>query len=192
MPEISDAQFATLQRGQALLDKLWNDPKGGTAFKKRVKEIIPDAKIPELDIVDEATAPLVAALEEQKKANKSIADRLDNWEKSQKDSKEESELQSQLDSVRKTYGFTADGMDKLITRMKEKNNPDAEAAAAWVAAQERKAKPISSSNIGPSALNLYGTSTEDDTWAALNKNPEKWFDNEVATMLNEFADQEAA
>lgn len=192
MIEISEAELATKNRATALLDRMWNDPKTGMAFKKRVKELIPDAKIPELDIVESATAPLVAALDEQKAANKTLADRLDNWEKAQRDGKEESELQSQLDGIQKKYGFTADGMQKVVTRMKEKNNPDAEATAAWVAAQEKKARPITDSALMPAALNLYGSNSEDDNWAELNKNPRGWADKEILKIMNEFSEAEAA
>lgn len=192
MAEISDADLAVKNRAVALLDKMWNDPKEGMSFKKRVKELVPDAKIPELDIVDSATAPLVAALEEQKKTSKTLADRLDNWEQNQKNSKEEGELQTQLDHIQKQYGFTVDGMQKVVDRMKAKNNPDAESAAAWVASQERKAAPVSNSALMPTALNLYGSNSEDESWAALNKDPVKWADQEMVKMINEFAEQDAA
>lgn len=186
MAEISDAELAVKNRAVALLDKLWNDPKEGMSFKRKVKELVPDVKIPELDIVEGATAPLMAEIEEQKKANKTLSDRLDNWEKTQKDGKEEVELQSQLDSIKKAYGFTIDGMQKVIDRMKEKNNPDAESAAAWVASQERKTKPVTDSALMPAALNLYGSNSEDESWADLNKDPIKWADREMVKMINEF------
>jgi hypothetical protein len=191
MPEISQEQLDALTRGQNLLNKMWNDPKTGMAFKKKVKEFVPDAKIPELDIVDGATAPIFAELEEQKKANKTLADRLDNWETSQKNSKEESELQTQLDAIRKQYSFTPEGMQKVVDRMKEKNNPDADAAAAWVAAQERKARPVTPA-FSKTDLNLYGASTIDESMKELHTNPERWAVNEMEIMLNEFAQQDAA
>ena len=192
MPEISDADLAVKNRAVALLDKMWNDPKEGMTFKKKVKELVPDARIPELDIVASATGPLLAELEEQKSVSKSLKERLDSWEKTQKDSKDELELQAQLDGVKKTYSFTNDGMQKVIDRMKSKNNPDAEAAAAWVASQERKSKPLTDSALLPSALNLYGSNSSDDSWAELNRDPVGWADKEMVKMLNEFAEQEVA
>jgi hypothetical protein len=145
-----------------------------------------------LDIVANVTAPLVAEIEEQKKANKSLADRLDSWETNQKNGKEEAELQGQLDSLKKTYSFTPEGMQRVVDRMKEKNNPDAESAAAWVLAQEKKARPITDSALLPQALNLYGSNSEDENWAELNKDPKGWADRELVKMINEFAEQEAA
>lgn len=192
MPEISDTELAVKNRAVALLDRMWNDPKEGMTFKKKVKELVPDAKIPELDIIASATAPLVAEIEEQKKANKTLAGRLDNWEKSHKDSREENDLQLQLNSIKKQYSFTDEGMQKVIDRMRSKNNPDAEAAAAWVASQERKSRPVTDSALLPSAMNLFGSNSEDETWAELNKDPRGWADRELVKMINEFAEADAA
>lgn len=193
MAEISDNELLILRRAENLLNKMISDPKEGMENKRKIKEkYAPDANFPELGIVDSATAPLVAALEEQKKSNKTLADRLDSWEQNQKNTKEEGELQNQLDGIRKQYSFTPDGMQRVIDRMKEKNNPDADSAAAWVAAQERKSRPVTDSALMPSALNLYGSNKEDDDFAELNKDPQGWADRKVVQMLNEFAQSDAA
>ena len=192
MAEISDHELAVKNRAVALLDRMISDPKEGLATKRRIKALVPDANFPDLDIIDSASAPILSALEEQKKLNKTLADRLDSWEQSQKDSREEGELQAQLDGIRKQYSFSADGMQKVIDRMKAKNNPDADAAAAWVASQERKARPVTDSALLPSALNLFGSNSEDEQWADLNKDPRGWADRELVKMINEFAEQDAA
>lgn len=192
MAEISDAELAVKNKAVALLDRMINDPTEGLAVKRKIKQYIPEANFPELGIIDTTTGPLIAELESQKKHAKSLEDRLNNWEQSQKDNKEEVQLQTQLDGIRKQYGFTVDGMQKVIDRMREKNNPDAESAAAWVASQERKAKPLSNSNVFPTALNLYGSNSEDQDWADLNKDPIKWADNQLVAMINEFNEQDAA
>ena len=192
MPEISDQELAVLKRGQALLDKMWNDPKEGMAFKKKVKGILPDANIPELDIVDTATAPIFEKLEAAEKHSKTLEDRLNKWEQAQTDSKEEAALSVQLETVKKQHGFTVEGMQKVIDRMKEKNNPDVESAAAWVASQERRSKPVTDSVLMPSALNLYGSNKEDADYAELNRDPQGWADKKVVSMLNDFANQDAA
>lgn len=192
MPEISQSELETLRRSEALLNKMWNDPKEGLNFKRKVKEYAPDARIPELDMIQAAAQPFEEKFTKQAEEIKTMRERLEAREKKEKDDKEESELEASLARVKSQFKFTDEGLEKVIARMKEKNNPDAEAAAAWVAAQERKAKPISGSNIGPSALNLYGSKTADEQYAALNKDPIAWADNEIATMLNEFAQQDAA
>lgn len=194
MPEISEAELAVKNKAVELLNRMISDPKEGLDVKRKIKALIPDAKFPELDVIDTVTGPLLNRLAESEKTNKTLADRLDNWEKSQKDTKEESDLQSQLDTVRKQFSFTHEGMEKVIDRMKSKNNPDVESAAAWVAAQERKAAPITNSALMPSALDLYGSNRASDDLdiVALNKDPQGWADQKIVKMLNEFAQQDVA
>ena len=192
MVEISDQELAIKNRAVALLDRLWSDPKEGMSFKKKVKELLPDTKIPELDIVESVTAPLIADIEARKEENKKLAERLDNWEKSQTDLKEENALQARLDRAKKQYSFTDDGMQKLVDRMKAEKSADVEATAAWVAAQERKSKPITDSALMPTAMNLYGSNQADENFADLNKDPIGWAEREMVKILNEFADTEAA
>ncbi len=166
--EISKAELDILRNGHALLDKLWNDKDAGLNFKKMVRSKLPEAKIPELDTIEVVTKPIYDELEESKKKNKSLEDRLDQWEANQKNAKDENDLQSTLDRVQKDYGFTEEGMKKVKNRMMEKNNPDAESAAAWVAKQEPKAQPVASSNYMPQDLNLYGVQNKDDNFAQLH------------------------
>lgn len=192
MAEISDQDLAVKNRAVELLNRMINDPSDGLAVKRKIKALVPDANFPELAVIDNASAPIKAALAQAEVFNKSLSDRLDKWEASHKDAKEEGEIQAQLDSVKKQYSFTNEGMQKVVDRMKAKNNPDAESAAAWVAAQERKAQPVAHSALLPSALNLFGSNTADENWEALNRDPQKWMDNELVTMINEFAAQDAA
>jgi hypothetical protein len=161
-------------------------------FKRKVKELVPDARIPELDMIDTTVKPFEEKLAKQAKDNEALTARLDAIEKSKKDGDEESALVKSLDSARKKFHLTDEGFDKAITRMKEMNNPDAEAAAAWVASQEKKAKPVGSSSFAPSALNLFGSNKVDDTLADLHRDPIAWQDATIQTMLDEFAAQDAA
>ncbi len=194
MVEISEADLAIKNKAVELLNRMISDPKEGLSVKRKIKALIPEAKFPELDVIDTVTEPLVTRLAESEKTNKSLSDRLDNWEKAQKDSADESALQKQLDNVKKSYGFTDEGLQKVVDRMKTKNNPDAESAAAWVASQERKAKPISDSALLPSSINLYGSNSASDDVdiVALNKDPQGWADKKIVEMLNDFAQQDAA
>jgi hypothetical protein len=191
MPEISDTELVVLQRGKQLLDRLWNDPEEGMAFKEKVRKIIPNASIPELDIVKTATKPLTERLSRQEEENKALKDRLDKWEQRSKDSDEETKISQMLEEVRSKFHFTDAGMEKVVSRMREKSNPDAEAAAAWVASQEKKAKPITT-GISSSNLNLYGSNKEEESYKELNLNPEKWAVEQMEQMMNEFSEQDAA
>ena len=192
MPEISDAQLELANKYQTLYNKLWNDPKEGLAFKRKVKELVPEEQIPELDMIDTTVKPFEEKMAKQAEDNKALKERLDNIEKRSKDEKEESDLVKSLDSARKKFHLTDEGFDKAVARMKEMNNPDAEAAAAWVASQEKKARPVGSSSFAPSALNLYGSNKVDESMADLHRDPIAWQDATIQTMLDEFAAQEAA
>lgn len=192
MPEITDAQLALANKYQSLYDKLWNDPEDGLNFKRKVKKLLPDAQIPELDMIDVTVKPFEEKMGKIAEENKVLHARLDSIEKSKKDEKEEADFSKSLDAARKKFHLTDEGFDKAITRMKEMNNPDAESAAAWVAAQEKKTKAVGSSSFAPSALNLYGSNKIDESLADLHRDPQAWQDNEIEKMLNEFADQEAA
>lgn len=192
MAEISDHELAVLRHAEGLLNHMINDPKTGLDTKRQIKTIVPAAHFPELDMIENAAAPFKAKWAAQEEQNKSLEARLSKWETDHLNAKEEGELQSQLDGIKKQYSFTSEGMQKVVDRMKAKNNPDADSAAAWVAAQERKAQPVANSALLPSALNLFGSNEEDESWRALNQDPRKWMDNELVTMINEFAAQEAA
>jgi hypothetical protein len=190
MPEISDAELATLRRAQSLLDGLWNDKEHGMALKRMVKAKLPDARIPELDIAEPMLAPVKAELEEQKKANKTLADRLDAREAAEKEAKEDSDLTTSLAQAKKEYRLTDDGMAKVIKRMKDTNNPDPAAAAAWVTDHEPKPNPVAASSWSPSDLNLFGTGTKsaDEDIQSLHQDPIKWFDRKAAEILSETSD----
>lgn len=190
MAEISDHDLAVKNRAVQLLDRMISDPKDGLSMKRKIKELVPEANFPELSIIDSTANPILARQEELNKQNEALKARLDKWEQSQIDTREEGQLQSQLDGIQKQYGFTHEGMQKVIDRMKSKNNPDAEAAAAWVASQERKAKPIKDS-ISQSNLNLFGSNEADEDFKELNLNPEKWAVKTMESMMHDWENEAA-
>lgn len=186
MAEISDEQLATLQRAHKLLDTLWNDKDQGTAFKKMVKAKMPDVSIPEVDVAERLQKDSDEKYTKVEAQNKALQDRLDKWESSQKDKEEEGTLKKRIDAVQKEYGWTEEGMEKVIKRMREQNSADVESAAAWVDKHNPKAKPTTNSTPAymPEKMNLYGTGEKDERWADLNKSPERYFDKEVTNIMN--------
>lgn len=183
--EISQERLAALGRAEALLNTLWNDKEKGLEFKRMVKNKVPDAKIPELDIIETVTKPYNDQISALKESNKKFEDRLTAWETEKLNAKEEGDLTKMLDSVRSKHRFTDDGMAKVVARMKEKNNPDAESAAAWVLAQEVPVKPANSSIVPgvPGKANLFGSAKQTDEWKELNIDPLGYADNEIANIL---------
>lgn len=183
---VTKEQMAILQRGMTVMNKLWSDPKDGLAFKRKVKELIPDWQIPEVDVVDQAAGPLREELTGLKKQIEDLVGTITTERKTASEKAEETSLQGRLDAARREYQLTDEGMDKVLARMKETNNPDPSSAAAWVTDHMPKAKPTPAGGFGPRGLNLFGSANQDDSWAELHRNPDAWFDSEVNKILGEF------
>lgn len=192
---VSAARLRLLERDANLAHALWNDPQHGMKIKEIAKEKWPDSNIPELDAIKEVRkteTDLVAKIEAKEKA---LEDKISAWEKKQADKEEkenyfkaEREFAIQVDDTKKKYQLTAEGMEKVFQRMKEKNNPDVEAAAAWVTDHEQAAAPINQ----PSAqgnFNPYGANGVDKDWELLNKNPwdGKFAEQEINRITRDFA-----
>jgi len=183
--EVSKARLEALARAESLLNTLWNDKDEGLKFKRMVKDKVPTAKIPELDVIDAVVKPRDEKLSAIEEANKKLAERLDAYEKEKLDAKEEAEVQKHLDEVKSKNRFTDEGMRKVIERMKEKNNPDVESAAAWVLAQEPKTEPTKKSVVpgGFGKADLYGSATMSEDWKDLNLDPMGYADKEIMSIL---------
>lgn len=156
---ISKAELATLQNTASFLrEGLWNDKDIGLAVKKKAKERFKDINIPELEVEERMEAADKARKEELesiRKDNLTTKEEFEAFKKKQQDEKDNLTFMEQYEKVRKDYSFTEDGMQKVMARMKDKNNPDIESAAAWVARQE-PSKPVTSSNYMPSEFNAKG------------------------------------
>jgi hypothetical protein len=79
-------------------------------------------------------------------------------------------------------------MEKVFSRMKEKNNPDVEAAAAWVTDHEPKQSPLTNSSYSPAGMDVFGSSSGDKEFEEINKHAfdGKWFDKEVRSINEDF------
>jgi hypothetical protein len=186
MVEIDEEQLALLRRADAFLGKALNDGDIGPALQRKAKADFPNARFA-ADVADPFIKPIHDELKAEKEARTKLQDRLDARDKSEKDAKETSELNASLESARKRYRLTDEGMDKVMKRMRDMNNPDAEAAAAWVTDNEPAPKTTPASSYSPQALNLFGAGekSEDEKIQLLHRDPLKFFDREVADILAE-------
>lgn len=193
--EISRSLLNNLQGTAKIANALWNDEKIGMSVKERTKELLPNSNIPELDAfrtVKKSESEILTKVEEKEKA---LSARIEAFEKSQrerdeKDSnlKAEREFAADVDATKRKYQLTAEGMEKVFSRMKEKNNPDVEAAAAWVTDHEPKQSPITNSSYSPQGIDLFGSSSGDKEFEEINKHAfdGKWFDKEVRKINEDF------
>ena len=183
MPEATETQL----RAEALLNELLTDPKLGADVRAKAK-----AKYTDIQFVEDRMDPLVSGLREELATLKAEreADKAEREaeKKADADAKVQADLESAISAARAKYALNDEGFEKMVERMRTTGNvADAEAAAAWVAQnQPPPAKPGPS--WAPADLNLFGSSREsqDAKVRLLHTNPENFFDQEVAEILQEF------
>lgn len=186
MPMVDDAQWALHQRAMSLLNKMADDPAIGTQFKKLAKQVDGTLRFADLEAAEAAQKPLL-------EQNKALEQRLAKIEADREDERQRREadthtraLSDDIEQAARKFGLTDDGREKMKLRMTEKGSLDAEAAAAWVAAQAPKAAPSESSGaFAPAALNLYGSAEKEAQWEQLHTDPIRWQDAEVRKILAE-------
>lgn len=183
---IDRATWDLHQRALGLLNKMADHPDEGIAFKKMAKKIDGTLQFADLDVAERLQKPIV----ERQTATEARIQAMEEERAAEKLARQEQEhvrtLSSDVDAAVKRFGLTDEGREKMTTRMKEKGNLDAEAAAAWVASQAPKAKPSEGSGaFGPTALNAYGSAEIDETARALHEDPIRWQDAEIAKILAE-------
>lgn len=193
--EISKAEYDTLVGIRSLMDKAWDSKDKGSAFRRLLKDVDPTVKLPE-DVADSVIAPVRTELDEVKNQFKATSDRLDAFLKDTKDEKDTNALRADLTAAQKKFGLDEEGMTKVMQRMRDKSNPDVEAAAAWVASQAPNPQPISDHGISSISADLFGTTKKEDEFEALHTGgdpfkPGGWFDREATKILNEPTDQAA-
>lgn len=184
---MSKQELSVLQNAYSMLNKLYNHPEKAMEFKKLAKEA--GYKVPEIDTIERVTKPYDEKLAAFEEKSKKFMERMDKWENDNLSAKEENALRAELDSIQKKEGFTDEGMKKVIDRMREKNNPDVEAAAAWVKSKEPKPTPTTNThNFAQSKFkgsSLTGGGEEGEkAWDSLTKNPDDYFDSIVNDVLN--------
>jgi hypothetical protein len=185
---LSAEQHNVLQGAYNLMNKLYSHPDKAMDFKKLVKGA--GFAVPELDTIEKVTKPYDEKIAAWEDKFSKLEEKLAKRETEDLNAKEEAQLSKELESARKEFALTDEGMKKVLDRMKEKKNLDVEAAAAWVVSKEPKAQPTKTShNFSQSKFkgsSLIGGEKEEaeKTWNQLVKSPEDYFDNVVNDVLN--------
>lgn len=169
----------------ALLNKLTGDPKVGRQAKEAIRAVNPNARFPDLEIEDRVNTLVEERVSRAEKAAADAAAALEADRRQRAEERAESELARRIDSVRGKYRFTEDTMQKVFDRMKAENNPDIEAAAAFVNEGIPKPGPKPADNLLPQGLDLFGMQSKPDDLKPLHDNPMGWFDREVRAVLND-------
>jgi hypothetical protein len=193
---ISKQEYATLTGTFNLLDAAWKNKENGSAFRRALKAANPAARIPEED-ADAVAAPVLSELEKLKEENKKLLERMDAKDKAETDGKVEADMRAAIAQVRKDYNFDDEGMEKVFARMREKQNPDVEAAAAYIAKTLPKPQTVKEPGFAPQLADtktVFGAADGDDADMALLHSGRPWdfFDKTAAKILNEPSGQQAA
>lgn len=193
--EVSRSLLNNLQGTAKLANALWNDEKIGMTVKERAKELLPSSNIPEVDALRTARRAESEILAKVEATKTETFSRIEAFEKAQKErddkdsnAKAEREFASEIEGTKRKYQLTEAGMEKVFDRMKAKNNPDVEAAAAWVTDHEPKQSPLLNSSYSPANMDVFGSSSGADEFKEINAHAfdGKWFDKEVRSINEDF------
>lgn len=188
MPEITAQQEAEYKRALEALNAMWADPEHGINVKRAYKKLNPTAHIPDIDDPQLAIQPVKGEVDEVKGQVSALTERLDKMLLDRNNESEERKLTGSIDQAVTKYRLTPEGRNTLLEQMRERQNPDAEAVAAWMVSEiPRPAAAISGlapARFDTAGLDEFGT---DESLRQLDKNPTRWFDNTVKQM---FADPE--
>ena len=190
---ISKAELESLQRAKNFLNSMYTSPEHSTEAKRLFKKLDPKLNFPELDIEDRTNKIVEEKYGALEKMNKELSEKIAAKEKADKERDEETGLRSQLDKVQKDFSFTDEGIKKVVDRMRDKNNPDVEAAAAWVRSQEPAPKAAKTTpGYLPDSMNLFGSQSKDEGWKKWHVDPMKAFDEEVQSVMSDPQYQQAS
>src|ERR1700721_2565218 len=162
---VSKAELDSLRAIKAIMDKAWDNKETGASFRKMLKNVEPSIKIPD-DLADSAIAPIKGEVDETKKLVTDFGARLDKFLTETKDKDDTAALRTDLAAAQKRFGLDDDGMKKVMERMRDKNNPDVEAAAAFLAS---RIPPRKSVDVGMGGLGagLFGSTAKDTNYEEL-------------------------
>lgn len=194
-------QWELMQRSTALLDQMLGDPTHAPIVEPVVKALNPNAVFPGAKAREAVMAPVKAEIERVRAESKAEIDaalalaktaqeRLDAREAKEAaaaQAQSDAQMLAQLNAIRSKRGFSEEKMQEVLARMKEQNNPDADAAAAWVAESIPKPLPAAGHDYLPSTVDVYGSSQDPATtaWKGLHENPTAWQTNELRSIVKD-------
>ena len=173
--EISDEEYNYYQDRRQVADfveSIWNDPNLNREAKGLIKKKYPNLAIPDYDIeekVEKRFAQEARLRDEAKEAERKRAEDA-KWQAARKRTKDD-------------YGFTDEAMTKLEKLMVERGIGDYDVAATYMASKEPSASE-------PQNESRFWRHEQQDGFAEIAKDPEKWGEKEILRALK--ADQERA
>lgn len=198
---VSRRDLELWQKSTALLDKMLGHPVHAPMAETIIKDLNPDAVFPGraareaivnplMSAVDKRAEELNAKLEAEAAARGELQAKWDARETAEAEAKQkaqETALTNRLTEIQSRRGFSDETMQKVLERMRENNNPDVDAAAAWVAESIPKPLPTSGHDYLPSTVDVYGSSEDPATtaWKGLHENAQKWQTDELRAIVKD-------
>jgi hypothetical protein len=178
----------SVRQAAALLERMLVDPRTAPDAERLVSQLNPQAQFPNRQQREAVLAPVMTELEKERARVAALEAKWqarEEAEAAREAKRHEDELVSRMEAVKRQRGLSDEAMDRVMSRMREKNNPDVEAAAAWVVESAPKPPPATGYDYMPDTLDPYGTHSGDEKWAALRKDPKDWQTNEVKSILRD-------
>ena len=179
-----------VQRGAALLERMLGDPRTAADAERLVQTINPEAQFPLRDQREALMAPVRGELERERKAREVLEARLaerEAREAAEAQSRQEAAMMDRIQSVKTKRGLSDEAMERVYARMREQNSPDVEAAAAYVADSLPKPGPQTGAydRFLPQTVDPFGSTSGDEQWAALHKNPDGWLTDKLRSIAHD-------
>lgn len=149
MPLTEGEDLAQIEQGKnakALLDKIGANPALRHKFLGLVKELNPNASIPEID----AAAPIMAEVQNAVKAVTELKADIEKERTERNKDADSRKWQSMVENGRKLLredGYTDEGIEKIEKMMQERGMADYEAAAALWARLNPESGPVATTNF---------------------------------------------
>lgn len=183
---VDKTTFDIYTRASGLLDGMLKNPKTARDAERLVREINPNAQFPASDLAESYLTPVREQLEQ---TNKKLAETSENFHKYRQEQEEREQIAAftkRLDSASKKYGFDEKRREAVLKRMAEQNNPDLEAAAAYIYDAEPKPPPVNARTSDPhfgGKIDLYGSVSKSESWKDLHENQDKFWRDVVEDVL---------
>jgi broad specificity polyphosphatase/5'/3'-nucleotidase SurE len=168
--EISDQEHAYYENRRMVADfveSIYNDPALNKEAKKLIKKKYPNLQIPDYDIEEKVEARFA----QEKQARDTSA-----AEKRKKD--EDEKWKADRKAAQDKYHYNDEDMKKLEKMMVELEIPNYDVAATYMRSQDPAASE-------PANESRFWRHDQQDGFAEIAKDPEKWGEKEILRALRE-------
>lgn len=180
------------QQSAHLLNQLLGDPRTAPDAERLIQTLNPKAEFPFRQQREAVLAPVMGELEKERAR---VAALEEKWaareaaETARETKRQEDEIIARMEQVKAKRGLSDDAMQRVMDRMRANNNPDVEAAAAWVAESAPKPPPAAGYDYLPSTIDPLGLSANQDFYEGLmdtgERGADRWLDKTLRNMVRD-------